>query len=108
MIILPPTKKAKNRIFESWCWWIHRFGSKRFDAKAASQAAKLGQPLAKVTKSSKLTQPFTELLSQTVDHASAEAGAEGAAPKGGSSLLGKLNLKSFVAKKAKEPSSQPA
>jgi pilus assembly protein CpaE len=78
-----------------------------FDAKAASQAAKLGQPLAKVTKSAKLTQPFAELLSQTVDHASAEGGGDQAAPKGGNSLLGKFNFKSF-SKKAKEPSSQPA
>jgi len=77
-----------------------------FDAKAASQAAKLGQPLAKVTKSAKLTQPFAELLSQAVDHASADS-AEQAAPKSGS-LLGKLNLKSFVPKKAKEASSQAA
>ena len=79
-----------------------------FDAKAASQAAKLGQPLAKVTKSAKVTQPFAELLSQTVDFASAEGGAEGPAAKSSSSLLGKLNLKSFVAKKSKEPSSQAA
>ena len=78
-----------------------------FDAKAASQAAKLGQPLVKVTKSAKLTQPFAELLGQTVDHASAEAGAEQAAPKSGSSLLGKFNFKSF-AKKPKEASSQAA
>src|SRR6185503_6617498 len=35
-----------------------------FDAKAASQAAKLGQPLAKVTKSAKLLQPLTELLTR--------------------------------------------
>ena len=78
-----------------------------FDAKAASQAAKLGQPLVKVTKSAKLTQPFAELLSQTVDHATAEAGAEQAPPKSGNSLLGKLNFKSF-SKKPKEASSQAA
>src|SRR6185436_18932835 len=58
-----------------------------FDAKAASQAAKLGQPLAKVTKSAKLTQPLTELLSRTVDHATAEESAEAGPVKGGSSLL---------------------
>jgi pilus assembly protein CpaE len=79
-----------------------------FDTKAASQAAKLGQPLAKVTKSTKLTQPFTELLSRTVDHAAAEESAETGAAKGGSSLLGKFNFKSFVGKKTKEPSSQAA
>src|ERR1044072_7654956 len=42
------------------------------DAKAASQAAKLGQPLAKVTKSAKLNQPLDQLLRLTVDPASAE------------------------------------
>jgi pilus assembly protein CpaE len=74
-----------------------------FDAKAASQAAKLGQPLAKVAKSAKLSQPFNELLSQTVDQASAEASADAPAAKGGSSLLGKFNFKSF-SKKPKESS----
>lgn len=74
-----------------------------FDAKAASQAAKLGQPLAKVAKSAKLSQPFNELLSQTIDQASAEASADAPAPRGGSSLLGKFNFKSF-SKKPKESS----
>lgn len=77
-----------------------------FDAKAASQSAKLGQPLAKVTKSAKLTQPFNELLTRTVDQDS-EASDE-AAKSGGSSLLGKFNFKSFVTKKPKETSSQAA
>ena len=40
------------------------------------QAAKLGQPLAKVTKSAKLTQPLSDLLTDTVDQATAEDGAE--------------------------------
>ena len=48
-------------------------------------------------------QPFAELLSQTVDYASAE-GAEQVASKSGGSLLGKFNFKSF-AKKPKEASS---
>jgi pilus assembly protein CpaE len=79
-----------------------------FDAKAASQSAKLGQPLAKVSKSAKLTQPFSELLTQTVDQANAEGSGEAAPAKGGSSLLGKFNLKSLVARKSKEASSQAA
>ncbi len=79
-----------------------------FDAKAASQAAKLGQPLAKVTKSAKLTQPFNELLSRTVDQDGAESGAEPGGTKSGGSLLGKFNFKSFVTKKPKEASSQAA
>jgi pilus assembly protein CpaE len=74
-----------------------------FDAKAASQAAKLGQPLAKVTKSAKLIQPLHQLLSQAVD-AGNEAPRE-AAPKSNGSLLGKLgNFKSLVGKKPKEAS----
>ncbi len=77
-----------------------------FDAKAASQAAKLGQPLAKVTKSSKVLQPLGELLSRTVDQ-EAEGSAEDQAKSGGS-LLGKFNLKSLVAKKPKEASTQAA
>jgi pilus assembly protein CpaE len=80
-----------------------------FDAKAASQAAKLGQPLAKVTKSSKLTQPLAQMLAQTVDQTVVEALPERAASKGGGSLLGKLgNFKSFVGKKPKAASSPAA
>jgi pilus assembly protein CpaE len=76
-----------------------------FDAKAASQAAKLGQPLAKVTKSAKLTQPLNQLLSLTVEQTGAEGPAE-PARSGGSSLLGKLgNFKSLVGKKPKEATS---
>jgi pilus assembly protein CpaE len=72
-----------------------------FDAKAASQAAKLGQPLAKVTKSAKLTQPLGQLLALTVEQASAESAPE-PVRSGGSSLLGKLgSFKSFVGKKPK-------
>ena len=78
-----------------------------FDAKAASQAAKLGQPLPKVTKSTKLTQPLGELLTRTVEQ-DAENGADEPVKRGGSSLLGKFNFKSLVPKKPKEPSSQAA
>jgi pilus assembly protein CpaE len=78
-----------------------------FDPKAASQSAKLGQPLAKVTKSAKLTQPLTQLLSQTVDQVGGDTGE--AAPPASSSLLGKLgNLKSLVGKKPKEATAQAA
>ena len=77
-----------------------------FDAKAASQAAKLGQPLAKVTKSAKLTQPLNQLLdARPSSRPAPKMRAEPAAPKGGGSLLGKLgNFKSLVAKKPKEAS----
>lgn len=77
-----------------------------FDAKSASQSAKLGQPLAKVTKSAKLSQPLGQLLSQTVDQSAAEGAPEPAAPKSGGSLLGKLNFKAFAARKPKEATSK--
>ena len=51
-----------------------------FDPKAATQAAKLGQPLAKATKSPKLSQPLTQLLALTLEQA---RGEEADAPAGG-------------------------
>jgi pilus assembly protein CpaE len=75
-----------------------------FDPKAASQAAKLGQPLAKVAKGAKLTQPLTQLLALVTDQAGAEAAADAPATRGGS-LLGRLGgFKSLVGKKNKEAS----
>jgi pilus assembly protein CpaE len=71
-----------------------------FDPKAASQAAKLGQPLAKVSGNAKVSQPLGHLLAMTITAVDAQNEAE--APAGGGSLLGKLNFKSFVPmKKAK-------
>lgn len=68
-----------------------------FDPKAAMQAAKLGQPLAKATKSSKLSQPLGQLLGQTLEQSDGEESAGGNAS---GSLLGKLgNFKALVAKK---------
>ena len=79
-----------------------------FDPKTAAQAAKLGQPLAKVTKAAKLSQPLNQLLALTVEQAGAE-GAEEPRASGGGSLLGKLgNFKALVAKKPKEASAQAA
>jgi len=70
------------------------------DSKAAMQAAKLGQSLAKSSKSSKLTQPLGQLLTLTLEQAPDEEG--GSKPASGS-LLGKLgNFKSLVGKKPKE------
>jgi pilus assembly protein CpaE len=75
-----------------------------FDPKTAAQAAKLGQPLAKVTKSAKLSQPLNQLLALTVEQAAGESADEPSAPSG-SSLLGKLgNFRALVAKKPKEAS----
>ncbi len=72
-----------------------------FDPKATMQAAKLGQPLAKATKASKLSQPLNQLLTQTLEQAGGEDADAGAA--GGGSLLDKLgNFRSLMAKKPKD------
>ena len=73
------------------------------DVKAAAQAAKLGQPFAKVATASRVSQPLQQLVAlttATVD-GSGEAGADAAASVP-TSLLGKFNFKSLVAKKPKE------
>ena len=78
------------------------------DPKAAMQSAKLGQPLAKATKSSKLSQPLNQLLTLSLEQ-SASAEETEAKPAGGGSLLGKLgSFKSLVAKKPREASAQAA
>ena len=79
-----------------------------FDPKSATQAAKLGQPLAKATKSSKLTQPLVQLLNLSLEQ---QASSEGASEEksGNASLLSKLgNFKSMVAKKPKEATAKAA
>ena len=77
------------------------------DPKAAMQAAKLGQPLAKAAKSGKLTQPLLQLMTLTIEHAASEEGGETTARSAGGSLLGKINFKAF-AKKPKEAPAQAA
>jgi len=73
-----------------------------FDAKAAAQAAKLGQPLAKVASSSKMTGPLNQLVQLTLAAVEGEAEDGGAGAVKGS-LLGKLgNFKSMMAKKPRE------
>ena len=74
-----------------------------YDIKASSQAAKLGQPLAKVATGAKMAQPFNQLVTMTV--ATVEGGADGEGgetAEGPSSLLGKLNIKSLMTKRLKE------
>lgn len=69
-----------------------------FDPKAAMQAAKLGQPLAKSAKVAKLSQPLNQLLTMTLEQGSDEAVATGS---NSGSLLGKLgNFKALVSKKS--------
>lgn len=70
------------------------------DPKAAAQAAKLGQPFAKVATHSRVAQPLKQLVNMTV--ATVDGGDGGAEPEsGGGSLLQKFSLKSLVAKKPK-------
>ncbi|MEA3002631.1 MAG: pilus assembly protein CpaE [Sphingomonadales bacterium] len=70
------------------------------DPKVAAQAAKLGQPFAKVASSAKLGQPFSQLVAlvtSTVEHAE---GAGDSAATTTSSLLGKFNIKGLLSKPA--------
>ena len=82
-----------------------------FDPKSAAQAAKLGQPFAKVATGAKVSGPLNELVAATV--ATVESGEHGIAvpakakAAGGGSLLEKLNLKGMLAKKPK-PAEQSA
>ncbi|HEY0446789.1 MAG TPA: pilus assembly protein CpaE [Allosphingosinicella sp.] len=71
------------------------------DLKAASQAAKLGQPLAKAAGGSKLSQPLNQLVTMTVSAVDGSDDKNGG--DAGMSLLGKLgNFKSLMAKKPKD------
>ncbi|HEX8622825.1 MAG TPA: pilus assembly protein CpaE [Allosphingosinicella sp.] len=72
-----------------------------FDPKAASQAAKLGQPFAKVANSSRVSAPLAQLVTLTTSTVENVESAELKPATGGKSLLDKLNLKSLVAKKPK-------
>lgn len=68
-----------------------------FDQKAAANAAKLGQPLARAKGNAKVTQPLNRLLAMTV---STIDGGEEAEIPGSKSLLG--NIKTLVAKKKEQ------
>jgi pilus assembly protein CpaE len=69
------------------------------DLKAAAQAAKLGQPLAKANPGAKIAQPLAQLVTMTVSAVDGGEGQGEVAERGGS-LLGKLgNFKAMVAKK---------
>lgn len=69
-----------------------------YDPKLATQAAKLGKPLAEVGKAGKLGQSFLELtnrLLETVEEGASKSAARGGAP--GKSLIGKLgDLKALL------------
>jgi pilus assembly protein CpaE len=69
-----------------------------YDAKTAAQSAKLGQPLAKVAKNSKLAQALHALLRMTLENAESEETSEEKA-NDSVSLLSKLGLSSLGKKK---------
>jgi pilus assembly protein CpaE len=69
-----------------------------YDAKTAAQSAKLGQPLAKVAKNSKLAQGLHALLRMTLENAESEETSEEKA-NDSTSLLSKLGLSSLGKKK---------
>jgi pilus assembly protein CpaE len=71
-----------------------------FDVKAASQAAKLGQPLAKATTSAKIAQPLAQLVNLTTSAVAAEDDHDEEADAS-VSLMAKLNLKTLLAKGSK-------
>jgi pilus assembly protein CpaE len=77
-----------------------------FDAKAAGQSAKLGQPFAKVATGSKIAQPFAQLVQATVATVDGTDGPKDDV-KAAASLMDKLNLKSLLAKSPK-PAKAPA
>jgi pilus assembly protein CpaE len=70
------------------------------EPKAAAQAAKLGQPFAKVATHSRVAQPLKQLVNMTVATVDGSDG-DGEVAAGGRSLLDKFSLKSLVAKKPK-------
>jgi pilus assembly protein CpaE len=72
-----------------------------FDAKAAAQSAKLGQPFAKIANSSRISAPLAQLVALTTSAVEHVDTGEAKAATGSKSLLDKLNLKSLVAKKPK-------
>jgi pilus assembly protein CpaE len=72
-----------------------------FEPKAAAQAAKLGQPFAKVATASKINGPLTQLVNLCVSTVEGQEGETGKVAETPKSLLDKLNLKGLVAKKPK-------
>jgi pilus assembly protein CpaE len=72
------------------------------DPKSAAQAAKLGQPFAKVATGAKVAQPLAQLVALTTSAVEGTELAEGGAGETASnSLLGKFNFKTLLAKSPK-------
>jgi pilus assembly protein CpaE len=73
-----------------------------FDIKAASQAAKLGQPIARAGKNAKISQPLGQLVTMTVG--AVDGSGERQAEPSGASLMGKIgSLKSLLGKVPAKP-----
>jgi len=72
-----------------------------FDAKVAIQAAKLGQPFAKVATGAKLAQPLAQLVQHTISTVDSPEGGSLEDAKSAVSLMDKLNLKGLLAKSPK-------
>jgi pilus assembly protein CpaE len=68
------------------------------DAKVAAQAAKLGQPFAKVATGAKLGQPFSQLVTLVTATVEQADGAADGADAVTASLLKKLNIKGLLSK----------
>jgi pilus assembly protein CpaE len=81
-----------------------------FEPKGAAQAAKLGQPFAKVATGAKISGPLNQLVAATVATVEGGEGEAMQPPKaaGGGSLLEKFNLKTMLAKKPKTAKPQLA
>jgi pilus assembly protein CpaE len=71
------------------------------DAKAAAQAAKLGQPFAKVATGAKTAQPLGQLVDATISTVDGAEGGPKDEGKAAVSLMDKLNLKGLLAKSPK-------
>jgi pilus assembly protein CpaE len=71
------------------------------DLKAAAQAAKLGQPFAKVATGAKVAQPLALLVQSTISTVDAPEGGPVDEGKAAVSLMDKLNLKNLLAKSPK-------
>jgi pilus assembly protein CpaE len=71
------------------------------DLKAAAQAAKLGQPFAKVATGAKVAQPLALLVQATVSTVDSPEGGPADEGKAAVSLMDKLNLKNLLAKSPK-------
>jgi pilus assembly protein CpaE len=71
------------------------------DMKAAAQAAKLGQPFAKVATGAKVAQPLAQLVQSTISTVDSPEGGPVDEGKAAVSLMDKLSLKSLLAKSPK-------